>query len=65
MSKFPPLPACQGKVEYRSRTEALGAAARYVGRHNTSKLRVYVCHFCHRWHLTNQVRSKVAPGEFA
>lgn len=39
MSKFPPLPACQGKVEYRSRTEALGAAARYVGRHNTSKLR--------------------------
>ncbi len=47
---------CADKVRYATQTEALAAAARSAGKHNTSHLRTYPCLQCHGWHLTRQAK---------
>jgi hypothetical protein len=43
-----------GKVMHSSESEALRSAVYNVGKHGTSHLRVYFCHYCESWHLTKR-----------
>jgi len=43
--------AC-GKRRYKNENDAVGAAARLVGKNDTDYLRHYFCPYCKGWHIT-------------
>lgn len=55
-------PQCD-KTAYNSKGAALAGAARFAGRYNASRLRVYFCRACTGWHLTSKVRAPQGGAE--
>jgi hypothetical protein len=52
------LPQCPetGKLSYPSRDAA--AQSRGSRRNKGRKMRVYMCEYCHRWHLSSEVYAR-------